>query len=260
MKKQIIKSEYLPNQEFETKKDLFRALKLVKDELIDSKKSVVRTSETVKTFVLKNLETIKGLDQKDGYSYHVINTTNFYDSHKDLHGFNIWDESVVNEKGTIEFALDHSLDLSSRITFAKDVNMMLVPLKWRDVGVDSDGETNALIFEIKETDIVSDTALKIIQKNLPVQHSVRMQYEEIEFGVDDDSEEFKDEKLIYDEAIKHAINKDEVIKEGYLFYVTKAKISQEGSMVDKGSNSATPILQKNKKEIKTKIVFNRHLF
>ena len=38
-----------------------------------------------------------------------------------------------------------------------------------------------------------------------------MQYEEIEFGVDDDSEESKDEKLIYDEAIKHAINKDEVI-------------------------------------------------
>ena len=228
--------------------------------MIDSKKSVVRTSETVKTFVLKNLETIKGLDQKDGYSYHVINTTNFYDSHKDLHGFNIWDESVINEKGTIDFALDHSLDLSSRITFAKDVNMMLVPLKWRDVGIDSDGETNALIFEIKETDIVSDTALKIIQKNLPVQHSVRMQYEEIEFGVDDDSEEFKDEKLIYDEAIKHAINKDEVIKEGYLFYVTKAKISQEGSMVDKGSNSATPILQKNKKEIKTKIIFNRHIF
>ena len=72
-------------------------------------------------------------------------------------------------------------------------------------------------------------------------------------------EEFKDEKLIYDEAIKHAINKDVVIKEGYLFYVTKAKISQEGSMVDKGSNSATPILQKNKKEIKTKIVFNRHI-
>ena len=66
-------------------------------------------------------------------------------------------------------------------------------------------------------------------------------------------------------------NKAQAIEQGYFWVVTEAKISQEGSMVLRGSNDATPILtsenktqsnpdqteEETKENIKT---FNRFLF
>jgi len=98
---------------------------------------------------------------------------------------------------------------------------------------------NAIKIDINKDDDAED----IIEKNRPVQNSIRMQYINFVTCIDDKRPEYKTEKANYDKYYPMIANKDVADREGYFWAVLEAKIVKEGSMVLFGSNDATPILQ-----------------
>ncbi len=268
----MIKSVYFPNRTFTTKSELFKALKEQKNELIGLKKASIINSDGLKSETTK----LDGMAAKvvhldDNYSYHVINTTKYMDSHSDVHIDGIWNKSLSDKQGKIYFVADHDLSIKSVIAYPKDVTMYVQDLPWRLLGKDFDGNTQALMFKVDKNKIVLDAAKQIIDNKIDIEHSVRMQYVNIELAIDESAEGYEDEKMLFDATINQIANKAQAVEQGYFWVVTEAKISQEGSMVLRGSNDATPILVSEnktdapdqiievKEEIKTKN-FNRFLF
>lgn len=268
----MIKSVYFPNRTFTTKSELFKALKEQKDELIGLKKASIINSDGLKSETTK----LDGMAAKvvhldDNFSYHVINTTKYMDSHSDVHIDGIWNKSLSDKQGKIYFVADHDLSIKSVIAYPKDVTMYVQDLPWRLLGKDFDGNTQALMFKVDKNKIVLDAAKQIIENKIDIEHSIRMQYVNIELAIDEIGEDYEEEKMLFDAVISSIANKAQAIEQGYFWVVTEAKISQEGSMVLRGSNDATPILtsenktqsnpdqteEETKENIKT---FNRFLF
>ena len=247
----MIKSAYFPNREFTSKPELFKALKEQKNELIGLKKASIINSDGLKSET-KKLEGMasKVVNLDDNFTYHVINTTKYMDSHNDVHLNGIWNKSISEQQGKIHFVADHDLSIKSVIAWPKDVTMYVQDLPWRLLGKDFDGNTQALIFKVAKDKIMLDAAKQIIENKIDIEHSIRMQYINIELAIDESAEGYEDEKMLFDATINQIANKAHAIEQGYFWVVSEAKISQEGSMVLRGSNDATPILQEQK-EIKT---------
>ena len=272
----MIKSAYFPNQEFKTLKELFSALKKHKEELIGLKKANTLNSDSLKS----NTDKLDGLvlggdgmatktiNLDDNFTYHVINTTKYMDSHSDVHLDGIWSKSISDKQGKIYFVADHDLSIKSVIAYPKDVTMYTQDLPWNVLGKDFEGNTQALIFKVAKDKIVLDSAKNIIENKIEIEHSVRMQYVNIQLAINDTDEDYKDEKEIFDNNINQIANKAQAIEQGYFWVVSEAKISQEGSMVLRGSNDATPILENKTidetiaevEETKQTKSFNRFMF
>lgn len=246
----MIKSAQFPNKTFETKRELFLELKSKNDEIINLKSIRYKNSESVSLVDLSKFDTAKGLILDDKFSYHVINTTKYLDNHDDVHDDGIWAESVKEQQGKIYFVADHNLLLDSVIAYPKDVDMSVQTLLWKDLGLDYEGETEALIFKINKSVIRHKEALNVIENDLDIEHSVRMKYLNIELAIDDSSKDFVDEKAVFDSMIGKIANKAKAIEQGYFYKVSKADVAMEGSMVLFGSNGATPILRTKKKKTK----------
>jgi hypothetical protein len=79
-----------------------------------------------------------------------------------------------------------------------------------------------------------------------------MQYVTFVTCIDDKRPEYKVEKANWDKYYKMIANKADADMAGYFWAVLELKIRDEGSMVVKGSNDATPILQNPSPEEETK--------
>ena len=242
----IYKAIELPDQEFETKHEMFLALKAKREEIIGLKKAAIKHSDSLKFIAVPDAEAAKAIDVPQGYVMAVINTTKYMDSHNDVHLNGIWDRSVNDQQGKVYFVVDHKLETTSVIAFPKDVEMMLKTVAWKDLGADFQGSTQALIFKVAKEDIVLDVAKNIIDKQQPIEHSVRMQYVSIKFAVNSDSPDFTHEKAEWDATIDQVANQEKALENGYYWTVSEAKIFKEGSMVLAGSNDVTPMLLSSK--------------
>ena len=248
---------------------MFKKLKANKQELIGLKKASIIKSDGLKSETSKlNDSTAKIINLDDDYSYHVINTTKYMDSHNDVHVDGIWNKSISEQQGKIYFVADHDLSIKSVIAYPKDVVMYLQELPFRVLGKDFDGNTQALIFKVAKDKIVLEAAKNIIENKIEIEHSIRMQYVKIDLAINETGEDYEEEKRLFDSTIGMIANKSDAIEQGYFWVVSEAKISQEGSMVLRGSNDVTPILENKteiepieevKEEIKTQ-PFNRYLF
>jgi len=252
-------------KDFSSKEEMYKALKDNKSKIISLKTSTIKNSEGISFKTINDVQKIKdnsGDEQKgdpgkidgveSGYIYPVINSTNIMDSHKDVHFDGIWDKSISEQKGKIFYAINHKLEIGSIIAYPKDVEAFTRTLKFRDLGKDVDGETQALIYKVKMQDYANEDARKTIEAKLPAQNSVRMQYVKIEMGIDSDNPDYKEEKAFYDKHIASIVNREEVSKDGYFFGVAEAKIYKEGSLVLFGSNSVTPVLHASEPEKSTR--------
>lgn len=239
----VIKAIEFPNREFESKEELFKELKANKDKIIGIKKAQVRVSDSIE--VSKSSQA-KAVNVPEGKSIHVINTTKYIDSHNDAHLDGIWNKSVSQQKGKIYFLADHDLSMKSVIAYPSDVEMSLKMINWAELGADYEGKTQALLFTIDNKDIQLESAKNIIDKGIDIQHSVRMQYVEINLAVNSDSDDLASEKLEWDSTIDMIANKSVAFERGYYWAVSEAKIFKEGSMVLAGSNDVTPMLLSTK--------------
>lgn len=237
----MIKSVDFPDKEFTTKQDLFKALRDSKDDLIGLKKakSVVKSSPIISF----QSSTNKNLDVKDNHVVAVINTTNYLDSHNDVHLKGIWTKSVNEQQNKIYYLVNHDMSIGSVVAYPKDVNVSVKDIAWSDLGFNFKGTTNALMYEVDKSKINHSEASKIIKENIDIQHSVSMQYVKVELCIDSIEKEYEEEKLNYDKYISEVVNAEKVAEQGYFWAVIEAKIYREGSMVLNGSNDATPLFQ-----------------
>lgn len=174
----------------------------------------------------------------------VINTTMIMDSHDDVHINDLFSKSI-NENKRIKHIQEHKSGFEYIISDKEDLNVYTKIFKWRDLGYDVDGETQALIFESKVRKERNEFMYNQYMKNRVDNHSVGMYYVIIKMAINDERESYKENKAEFDKWIDKIANKDEVLKQGFFFAIYEAKI-KEGSAVPDGSNPITPTLSRNK--------------
>lgn len=243
----VFKAIEFKDKEFSSQEELFAELKANKDALIAMKKSEkTKSEEIIASIIHSKYANDKALALRDGYFYPVINTTNFLDSHKDVHIKGIWNKSAKEQQGKIYYLADHKKELGSIIAYPQDVEIAIRDLSWKDLGFAFEGNTQALIYIIRKDKIRLEAAKTVINDNIQMQNSVSMEYVNLALAINSKSPDFIEERATYDKYINEIVNKEDVKEDGYFWAVTEAKIRYEGSMVLFGSNPATPILQNKK--------------
>lgn len=239
------------DKKFSSKDEMFFALKANVDKIVAIKKAAIKDSDGVNYQFRENSEAdvTKGIAPdmlktvKTGDTiYPVINATNFFDSHGDVHLDGIWDISIQQQKGKLYYTVNHELKLGSIISYPNEVEASVKTLNWSDLGENYDGQTQALIFAAQLTDKSNKDAKKAIKAGVPLQNSVRMQYEKMVLCVDSTAKGLEQERMNFYMYLPKIANKDEVMAAGYYWGIQAAKIVKEGACVLAGSNRATPIL------------------
>ncbi|MDR1562264.1 MAG: hypothetical protein LBS54_04145 [Dysgonamonadaceae bacterium] len=237
---------------FETTQEIFEFLKKNKDELLQHKKHGIKHADAF-SFVFKSpvkegegstnkseAETVETLLAKEEITVHaIINTTNVLDSHSDVHIDGLWKKTLSETKG-LYLLEQHKHDFDGVIS--RDVKAKTEKMKWRDLGLDVDGETEALIFEAKIRKSDNQKMFEHYAKGNVLNHSVGMEYVRLELCVNSDDEYYKEEKASWDKYIDRIVNREAVEKKGYFYAVSEAKL-KEGSAVLFGSNPITPTIE-----------------
>lgn len=235
----------LKGKSFETKTEMFSALKGAKEEITALKKSVIKFSDAI-GFTVKGEGTTKehgsGKLQYGDYAYPVINTANYLDKHGDVHIPGLWDTSAEAQQGKIYLIINHDLSIGNVISYPRDVDILIKTMSWKSLGAPYDGDTQALIFKSRITEKSNPAAYYAYRDGEAIQHSIRMSYVKIELAINDGSDDFRGEKAIFDKYIGQIANKEYALEQGYFWAILEAKIYKEGSAVLFGSNDITPTL------------------
>jgi len=249
----IVVKEF-PDKQFETKEELFKALKENKKELISLKKSIEKRADpfnyviysVVKNSVNKE-ESSSNSDVNELQVKVIINTTNFIDSHNDLHINGIWNKSVSDNanKGFLHLQ-EHEREFDKVIS--DNAIGTVESMTWKSLGLPYNGKTEALVFNSTIQKKRNEFMFNQYSNGWVKNHSVGMRYVKIDLAINSESEWDKTEKELWDKYYPIVANKEVADERGYFWVVSEAKII-EGSAVVMGSNSATPtLLVENKTE------------
>lgn len=230
-------------------------LKWMKDNLstlIAEKKAAVKESDSFMTSVDINTRLVvdkEGVLTKaaDGYVPNmneaqtvlcVINTTNWLDSHGDVHIPGIWKKCLKETK-----AFTHLQEHKMQFLFiiSDEAKGYTEKVAWKDLGYEAMGTTEALIFASPLTgrnEYMEDQYRKGYVKN----HSVGMRYVTLKFCVNRPEDDYyKEEYANWTQYIDQVINREAAEDQGFFWAVLEAKII-EGSAVPVGSNIITPTI------------------
>ena len=216
------------------------------DLIISEKKSTVKHADPF-LFVCSELTKEKSAVSEDATKLHikaVINTTNLYDSHEDVHIPNLW-KKTLQEKRKIYLLQEHTMKFDHVIS--RDVKASTEQIAWKSLGYKYEGETQALVFDANVTVKDNPYMFDLYKRGLVDQHSVGMQYVNLFLCINSEESWAKEYKDAWDKYISYVANKEQ-IKSGVFYAVTEAKLI-EGSAVLLGSNPATPTIETE--EIKT---------
>jgi len=240
----IVVKEF-PNKQFETKDELFKALKENKAELIATKK--MQTKEADSTFNVIDKDFIIGTNKSDVTKAEdintikaelIINTTNIMDSHSDVHLKGIWNKSAKEQKN-VYLLQEHKMSFDHIISDNVDVSVKEV--KWEDLGFKYKGTTEALTFIATIDKSRNEFMFNQYSKGYVKEHSVGMRYVKMELALNSEQKWDVEEKEVWEKYINEIVNKEVAEEQGYFWAVSEAKIV-EGSAVVKGSNHATPTI------------------
>jgi len=246
----MIKVLEFPNKEFSNKEELFKALKDNKKELISLKKSITKQADAV-SFGYTDIVVDEVIKEETNDNNNpdvlnvkvVINTTNFLDSHGDVHINGIWNKSVKDNVSFLHLQ-EHEREFDKVITDTAKGSVQ--SMTWKQLGLPYLGKTEALIFDSQIDKKRNEFMLNQYANGWVKNHSVGMRYVSINLAVNSEAEWDKEEKAVWDKYYQNIANKELADEKGYFWAVTEAKII-EGSAVVMGSNSATPTLN-NKSE------------
>lgn len=169
----------------------------------------------------------------------VINTTNWFDSHDDVHIPGLWKKSLSDNKKTGFYLLkSHMRDFEYVI--AEGCQAEARSMSWKDVGVNIAGTTEALVF----TGIVdagrNEYMFGQYQKGYVKKHSVGMRYVKMVTCINDD--DYPVQKENWDKYFPMVANADDAEANGYFWAILEAQIL-EGSAVVFASCPITPTLE-----------------
>jgi hypothetical protein len=169
----------------------------------------------------------------------VINTTNYLDSHGDVHIPGLWKKSLSDNKSN-GFYLLNSHSRQFKDVIAEGCSAVAKRMSWKDLGIDLPGITEALVFTCIIDQNRNDYMFSQYQKGYVKKHSVGMQYVKIVTCIND--EDYPVQKENWDKYIEMVANKQDAIDEGYFWAVLEAKVI-EGSAVLFASNCMTPTME-----------------
>jgi hypothetical protein len=235
------------DKSFESKEDLFKALKENEGLIIDAKKSQIYKSFEKGLQVVTDQKQIekafngaeKAINFDSDYYYFVVNSANFLDSHKDMHVDGNWNKSVKEQQGKNYLVFDHSLKRSDIIAMKKDVEQFTAKVSWSLLGKNYEGETYSLVYKVAKNKIVSKEAKEWLEAGHEMEASVRMQYVKVEMAIDSKDVDYAKYKEVFDAYYEVIANKSDFEKIDYFWVVKEAKNVMESSLVLFGSNSAT---------------------
>lgn len=168
----------------------------------------------------------------------IGNTYMWMDGHEDVHAKAVFSKSI-KEKGTDIFHLhDHEYKIVAQVGDPQKVYEG--PIKWKDLGVDKSGETEALFMDSNIRKDYNERMFNDYKAGKIQQHSVGMNYVKIALAVDD--EDYDEENKLFKSLIDQIGNKQAVIDKGYFWYIKEAKLI-EISAVLRGSNELTGTLE-----------------
>jgi|ERR1044072_5083322 hypothetical protein len=224
-------------------KELFEFLKKNKNLLIAEKKAALKEGDAfaMKFFVNDKGELTKAFTPIDNtatviLATSIINTTNWMDSHSDVHIPGLWKKSLQETK---EFYLlqEHEMTFAGIIT--DQVKAFTKKFTWQELGYDAPGMTEALVFESTIDNERNPFMFDQYRKGYVKNHSVGMRYVILELAINEDDEYYKEEFAVWNKYIDTIANKEDAEAQGYFWAVKEAKCI-EGSAVPIGSNTMTP--------------------
>ena len=227
--------------------ELFRYIKANKSAIIDMKKSVIKHADACTVPVSQS--PLKSFATKGTYLYSndepngvlkrtiVANSYNWLDTHDDVHQNNLFAKSIQDRGNKIPHLHDHIFQLDARVGYA--ISWAEKEISWNDLGVDSEGNTMALLLESEITKELNKSVYKEYLNNRIDQHSVGMQYVKLDMAINDP--DYADEYKVWQSTFDKIGNQSKAINQGYYFAIYEAKLL-EGSAVLLGSNEITPVL------------------
>lgn len=169
----------------------------------------------------------------------VINTTNWYDSHMDVHIPGLWKKSVSDNKKTGFYLLD-SHDRSFESVIAEGCKGETKSMAWTELGINLPGNTEALIFTGVIENDRNEYMFSQYQKGYVKKHSVGMRYIKMVTCINDD--DYPVQKENWDKYIEMVANRQDAEASGYFWAILEAQVI-EGSAVLFASNCMTPTLE-----------------
>lgn len=237
------------NTNFETKEQLFKALRGAKKDIIGLKKAQVYKSykkgSSVKSRCLdasKLSETHKELFKDDNHYYIAVNTTGVVDSHSDLHVKGIWNKTAKEQNRKNYLVDTHYMSMYTTIARKEYVEIFVAEVPFSMVGKNYEGNTEALIYKVPK-DKVSNLAKEWLDSGDSIEASVRMKYVNVDLAMNSDDPEDEAEKANFDSYVNQIANKSEIEELKYFWIVKEAKNIDESSLVLKASNTATGQIQ-----------------
>lgn len=240
-----MEQEVIKIPQFGSKKKLFKFLKANKSTLIRQKKAILKFGDGYLYAGSPGYE--KGDAQKaerlntGGVNEikvtAIINTTNWLDSHKDVHLPGIWDKSLNENKNGMHVQEHKMYAFDKIIADGDDLKAYAKMYDWKELGYEAKGKTQALVFESIVKRERNPFMFSQYANGYVKNHSVGMRYVRIKLCInsDDYPEEYECWQKYYDEII----NKEDADNTGYFWAVLEAKYI-EGSAVPIGSNIITP--------------------
>lgn len=227
-------------------KDLHRFLKSNKSAIVAEKKFEIKFSDafwlpkslSVKVAAANKAQLLE--DDTDDVIQRlcVINTTNWLDSHSDVHIPGLWKKSLAESKGLYHLQ-EHSLTFRGIIT--DEVTAYTQQMSWQQLGLDVGGVTEALLFLSTIRKERNPYMFDQYRLNYVKNHSVGMRYVIIELAINDADEWYKEEFSVWNKYIGDIANREEAEAQGFFWAIREAKVI-EGSAVPIGSNRITPTL------------------
>jgi hypothetical protein len=238
------------NKEFNSKQEMFTALKESKSDIISFKKAQIYKSfekgisvKSKPIDVYKFSEVNKEDFKDENYYYIVVNTTKILDSHRDLHIDGIWNRTVKNQNRRNYLLDSHVMHMTTTIARKENVEILLSEIPFSLIGSSLKGNTQALIYKIPKDKVINTLAKEWLDSGDDIEASVRMQYVQIELAMDSESPEDEFYKNNFDTYINQIANKAKYEEDegeiSYFWVVKEAKNIGESSLVLQGSNSET---------------------
>jgi hypothetical protein len=245
--------EYYNGKEFQTRKEMFDFIVKNKPEILAQKKAAKKTVDcgviVLPTIVKESKEhSNKALSDNPKIDIEnlkqlrvvvLINTTNYFDKHRDVHIPGLWDKSLRENKFIMHVQEHDSCDFEKIISSGKDLTAYVKTYTWAELGYQFEGMTEGLTFDSLIRKERNEFMLKQYFYGWVVNHSVGMQYIKMDYAFNDES--YPNEYEAWKKYYPQIANKVDVDECGMFCYVLEAKCI-EGSAVPLGSNSATPTL------------------
>jgi hypothetical protein len=243
------------NKDFADKKEMYSALIENKDILIAQKKAVKKEVDcdiVVEPIIVRDKlkankqegEMLEPSPLNELKVVVIINTTNYLDSHGDVHLPGIWNKSLSDNK-MIMHLQEHEMEFDKIISDGDDLKAYVKNYTWSELGYNYPGVTEGLTFESTIKRSRNEFMLNQYANKWVRNHSVGMYYVKMDCAIND--EDYPNEFEAWNKYYSQIANKETADEKGYFWYVLEAKVI-EGSAVPIGSNQATPTLSNGKSE------------